>query len=81
MPKAKEMFTTLDVFLSGFLLLRGIQPLLQSKEGRITFYFAVNDDLFRLIRDFNGNALVPVAQYATAVKALRGQMLSMRNQT
>jgi len=78
MPKAKQTFQTLDLYLAAFLSLSGTPPVLESKNTRVVFSFPANVDLYRLISNFNENVSVPVAQYAMAVKALRGQMITMR---
>lgn len=77
--EAKEL-STLDLYLSAFLSLHGIQPELKITNGRVTFNFPVSDELYRLANLYNANEPVPVADFVTAVKALRGQMLTMRGQ-
>ena len=77
--RSPTLLTTLDLYLAAYLALSGISPQLQVKEGRVLFGFPANAQLYRLISDFNSNIAVPVAGYVTAVKALRGQMLTARS--
>jgi hypothetical protein len=74
----KKILSTLDIYLSSFLALHGIPPKLQITNGRVTFNFIVSDDLYRLTQIYNSNEPVPVADFVTQVKTLRGQMLSLR---
>jgi len=76
----EKIFETLDIYLSSFLALHGIQPKLEVQNGRVTFSFTVSDELYRLTQLFNSNEPVPVADFVTQVKSLRGQMLTMRGQ-
>ena len=81
MPTKLKNFTTLDLYLSAFLSLSGIPPLLESKNGRVIFSFPAREDLYQLMANYNGNVSVPVAEFVTAIKALRGQMLTMRRES
>lgn len=74
----QKVMSTLDLYLSAFLSLQGLQPLLQINSGRVTFNFPISDDLYRLANAFNSNEPIPVADFVTAIKTLRGQMLTMR---
>lgn len=79
MSKTSEKeFSTLDVYLSAFLSLHGLTPTLENLNGRIAFNFPAGDQLYRLMTSYNGNEPVPVADFVTQVKTLRGQMLTMR---
>lgn len=71
-------FQTLCVWLSGFIALNGIPPTLEVNNGKVVFTFPVSENLYRLMMDYNSNVNVPVADYVTMVKSLRGQMLTMR---
>ena len=74
----REQFPTLDLYLSAFLSLFGVPPKLETVNGRVVFVFPSNDDLYKLMANFNGNVNVPVADFVVAIKTLRGKMLSMR---
>ncbi len=77
--QTEKTFKTLDLYFAAFLSLQGIQPQLQSINGRVTFAFTVSDDFCRPSDLFNGNEPIPVASFITAVKTLRGQMLTLKN--
>ncbi len=68
----------LNLGLTSFLKLHGISPTLEVKNGRVVFTFEANDQLYRLMNLFNGNTHVPVADFVTTVKTLRGQMLTVK---
>lgn len=74
----RKTLQTLDLYLSAFLSLSGIPPKLEVNNGKVVFVFSVSDDLYELMMNYNSNVNVPVIDFVTAVKALRGQMLTMR---
>jgi hypothetical protein len=81
MAKAeKKTFQTLDIWLSSFLSLYGIHPNLELSDGKVIFVFPISDNLYKLMANYTSNMSVPVADFVTQVKVLRGQMLTMRNQ-
>lgn len=73
-----KTFQTLDLYISAYLNLCGIQPELQFTNGRVVFVFTRSDDVYRLLSNYNANASVGVADFTTVIKTLRGQMLSMK---
>ena len=79
MAKTEQMlFTTVDIYLASFLALNGISPKLEVKNARVVFTFETDDKLYRLMNLFNGNTHVPVADFVTIVKTLRGKMLTVK---
>lgn len=81
MAKAEQkILQTLDLYLSAYLSLCGISPKLEINNGRVVFVFPANDDLYRLMANYNSNINVPVTDFVTTIKTLRGQMLTMRGQ-
>ena len=75
----KEMkFETMDLYLSAFLSLSGQPPRLKINHGKVIFSFPASNDIYKLMTNFNSNVNVPVTDFVTTVKTLRGQMLSMR---
>ena len=76
--KTIKTISLLDIYLSGYLLLHGIQPKLETINGKVHFVFEGNDRVYRLMNDFNLNEKVPVADFVTVVKTLRGKMLSAK---
>ena len=75
----KTTFTTMDIYLSAFLSLSGIQPELNLNQNKVIFSFPANEDLYQLMMNFNSNVNVPVTDFVTLIKTLRGQMLTMRD--
>lgn len=78
MKKEAERFPTLDIYLSAFLSLSGLPPRLEYLNGKVIFLFPSSSDLYRHLSSYNGNTNVPVADFVTAIKSLRGQMLAMK---
>ncbi len=76
----EKRFTTADINLSSFLELNGLQITLELNNGKVIFSFPVSDRLYKLLEAYNSNVLVPVGDFVTRLKILRGQMLSMRTQ-
>ena len=73
-----RVFTTLDIYLASFLSLNHLEPQFQIRGGKVVFSFEVTSDLYRMMTDFNENSPVPVADFVTSVKVLRGKMLTMK---
>lgn len=74
----EKRFATMDIYLSAFLSLHSIEPKLELRGGKVVFSFESTDTLYRLMNDYNSNEPVEVADYTTAIKTLRGKMLSMK---
>ena len=74
----QKKFTTLDINSAAYLELNGIPAELENQNGRVIFAFPISDKLYELARAFNSNSPVPVADFVTALKSLRGRMLSAR---
>ncbi len=74
----KKTLQILDIWLSSYFSLCGIPPKLELNNGRVVFTFPVTDTLYRLMTEYNSNVDVPVTDFVTIVKTLRGQMLTMR---
>jgi hypothetical protein len=59
-------------------LLHGVPPKLILKNGRVLFVFDTTDEMYRLMTMFNSNKEVPCLDLITAIKTLRGQMLTLK---
>jgi hypothetical protein len=68
----------LDIYLSSFLALNGIEPKLETRNGKVVFTFEADDRVYKLMNLFNSNVDVPVADFVTTVKTLRGKMLTAK---
>ncbi len=74
-----KTFQTLDIYLSSFLSMSGFPPQLEVNEsGKVIFVFTLTDDLAALMMLYNNNDKVPVSDFVTTLKTLRGQMLTRR---
>lgn len=73
-----KQFSTLDIYLASFLLLHGMTPALETSNGKVIFAFEATDNLYMLMNLFNSNVDVPVADFVTIVKTLRGKMLTAK---
>ena len=78
--KEKGILSTLDIYLSSFLLICGIHPTLEVRNRTVIFTFPADDELYKLMFLYNSNTEVKVGDFVTAIKTLRGQMLTMREQ-
>lgn len=76
---ANSRFTTLDIYLAAFLLLYGIKPDLELLNGRVIFSFPATGQLYEGVMIYNAGSEVRVTEFVTAVKMLRGQMLTLRD--
>lgn len=76
--KDRQKFSTLDINVAAYLELNGIPTVLENQNGRVIFSFPISDRLYELAHDYNSNVAVPVADFVTALKSLRGRMLTAR---
>jgi len=74
----KKNFSSLDIYIASFLALHGIKPTLEIRNGKIVFTFEATDKLYRIMNLYNSNENVPVADFVTTVKTLRGKMLTIK---
>ncbi len=76
--KTERTFETLDLYLASYLFAEGLKPSLQIVSRRVTFRFPVTDGLYKLMEEYNSNALAPVGDLVTSIRILKGKMLSMK---
>jgi len=76
----EETWTTLDSFVSGFLVTRDFTPTLipQSGSKKVAFSFPATPELYRALREYNDGATVCAVRFAASVKMLKSQIFSMR---
>ena len=77
----KRKFSTLNISLASWLSLNGIEPTLENRNGKVVFLFESNAKLYHSIDDYNSNQLVPINNFVTRLKILRGRMLSEREKS
>lgn len=75
---AKQRFTTLDIYLAGYLEYRGIHAELEHQGTRVIFTFPQSDELYKLTSAFNSNDSIPVTDYVSSIRTLRAKMFSAR---
>ncbi len=78
MVEEKEKFTTLDVYLSSFLALRGHVPKHVKEREKIVFCFEATDRLFQDISEYQAGASVDVSKFVATVKILKSRIFAMR---
>lgn len=74
----KKELKLLDIHLSAFLAHHGIEPSLENQNGKVSFGFPANEQVYKLMNKFNCDEKVPVASFCTTLKTLRGRMLTAR---
>ncbi len=77
MPKTKEL-ELIDLYLSSYLTLHGQEPRLINKGGKIIFVFDAIDEVYRRMAEYNSNPDIPCLDLITAIKTLRGKMLTAK---
>ena len=73
-----KVFTTLDAYLSGYLVLKNFIPKLIEQGEKVVFSFDASDELYKTINEYNSGALVEASSLALATKALKSQIHSLR---
>lgn len=74
----KRTMSIIDIYASAFLLYKNIQPTLELRGNKAVFIFEASSKVYDFLDQFNSNATVDVGDYVTAVRILRGKMLSMK---
>jgi hypothetical protein len=77
----QERWTTLDSFVSAFLVTRGFQPVLVPQYGnssKIAFSFPATPKLYQALNEYNSGALIEASRFALTVKSLKSQIFSMK---
>ena len=74
----RPLAAILDLNLSAFQLLGGVEPELHLDGTRVTFLFDPTNQFYQLTSAYNSNAQVAVLDYVSAQRRLRAQMLALR---
>ncbi len=77
----QERWSTLDSYVTGFLVTRGFQPSLIPQNGhrsKIAFSFPATPELYKALHEYSNGAMVEAARFALTVKALKSQIFSMK---
>lgn len=78
MKLARGKVPILDIHLSSFLSLQGIDPELTKQGTRVVFEFPASQEVNKLTRAYNENPSVPVLDFVHHLRKLRSQMFAMR---
>jgi hypothetical protein len=73
-----KVFSTMDLYLAAFLALKNVEPKIEVIGDKAVFTFDTTDELYRVMSLYNFNQEVPAADFVTRIKALRGQMLTVK---
>lgn len=71
-------YTTLDAYQAAYLTLRGLPVAYIPQNELIVFSFADTKELREALSDYMNGAKVPVLQFVSQVKMLRGQIYNRR---
>jgi hypothetical protein len=72
-------FKTNNLYLASFIYSCGLEPTLESERpNQLVFSFPAGPELDRLILNFNNNVTIPVLDFSSAIKTVRGRMNSMK---
>lgn len=77
----RRILSIIDINLASFLSLHGIEPTLKNLNGKIIFLFEADDNLYKLISDFNSNVKTPICDFVTRLKILRGKMFTAKEES
>lgn len=72
---------TLDLYMASFLAFHGIEPSLETVNGKIAFVFSADDSVYNLIYEYNEGAMVEAIRFALVMRYLESQIESLRNKT
>jgi len=78
MAKLKEKIPIWDIHTASFLGLNNISPQLTLQGTRVVFEFDATDEVYKLLRAYQGNPSIPILDYVNILRRLRSRMLSMR---
>lgn len=76
--QSEKVYSTLDAYQAGFLVLRQFIPQLVDQNGKIVFVFVQTDELLRALDDYQCGAVVEAARFAFAIKTLKSRIHSTR---
>jgi hypothetical protein len=74
----KNVYSTLDSYQAGFLVLRGHSPTLSAQGNKIAFLFESTKALHKDLTDYNAGASVEASRFAMTIKALKSQIYGLR---
>ncbi|MGP8153222.1 MAG: DUF5659 domain-containing protein [Smithella sp.] len=78
MKQANVKVPILDIHLSSYLSLQGIEPELTKQGTRVVFEFPASSEVTKLTRTYNENPSVKILDFVHHLRKLRSQMLNAR---
>lgn len=76
----ESTFSTLNIYLASFLSFHGCEPAPEVRDRNVVFRFQASEDMYNLLSLYNSNNHVPLADLVIINKALRGRMLTLKEQ-
>ncbi len=73
-----QIYTTLDAYQAGYLILKGHTPKLINQNNKVVFTFPVTENLYKNLSDYNNGDLVEALRLATTIKELKGRIFSLK---
>ena len=69
-----------DIQRAAFLLLHNVEPqLIRGRDGRVVFRVLVDQEVQRLLLDYERNPQVKLLDFVGVLKRLRGRMIDARD--
>ncbi len=78
MQQEKGKVPILDIHLSSYLSLHGIEPEFTKQGTRVVFEFPASQEVYDLTKAYNENPSVPVLDFVHHLRKVRAQMLANR---
>ena len=68
-----------DINASAYLEYKGIQAELTLQGTRVVFEFPATNEVYALLREYQGNPSTPILDYVNVLRRLRARMLELRD--
>jgi hypothetical protein len=68
-----------DIYQASFCEYKGSPPLLTKQGSRVVFEFRATPETYELLREYQGNPLIPLLDFVAVLRRLRGRMLDARD--
>jgi hypothetical protein len=76
----KGKMPVFDIHTASYLELKNILAELTLQGTRVVFEFPATEEVYTLLRQYQGNPSVPILDYVNVLRRLRSRMLSMRGE-
>lgn len=76
----QKLFETTDLYLAAAIsIFAAITPELKIINHKVIFVFPASDEVYKVINEYDTGAMVKAVHFASVVKNLESQALSIRN--